>query len=500
MFAPRIGGLGVDIWTTAITIAVAIVDVVARETLLLAAIGFLIGGLDDLAVDGVFVAHKFWHGWARRRPILTLSELADRPLRGRMAVFVPAWDERGVIGAMLRHALGTIDHPDYAIYVGTYPNDRATIDAVAAVADQDHRVRLVVGAVPGPTTKAACLNTLWRALLRDEHAGGVRVRAVVLHDAEDVVHRAELRIFDALIDRYATVQLPVLPLVDRRSRMVAGHYCDEFAEAHGKQMVVRQALGAGLPLAGVGCAIARDALDRVAALRGGAPFDAHSLTEDYELGLHIAELGGRGCLARVPERRGGPVASVRAYFPATLDAAVRQKARWMLGIALAGWDRTGWSRPHQLGDHWMRMRDRRAPMVVVILCAAYLAIVFGALSVLGHGLSGGAPVGVGVVPAWLLMANGGWLAWRLTLRAVFTGAAYGVAEALWSVPRMIVGNLVSLLAARRAVIRYVAMLGGEPLRWDKTAHAFPVDPAQPGDLARPNDLAQPDDVAGDRAS
>jgi adsorption protein B len=37
--------------------------------------------------------------------------------------------------------------------------------------------------------------------------------------------------------------------------MISGHYCDEFAEAHGKFMPVRQKLGASLPLAGVGCAI-----------------------------------------------------------------------------------------------------------------------------------------------------------------------------------------------------------------------------------------------------
>src|SRR3546814_1730305 len=121
--------------------------------------------------------------------------------------------------------------------------------------------------------------------------------------------------------------LPCTPLV--RSQ-------DGFGEAHAKQPVVREALGAGLPLAGVGCAIARPALDAIAASRGGAPFDETSLTEDYEIGLRIGALGGRGILARVPEYPGGPVVAVRAYFPATLDAAVRQKARWLCGIALAG--------------------------------------------------------------------------------------------------------------------------------------------------------------------
>jgi hypothetical protein len=38
--------------------------------------------------------------------------------------------------------------------------------------------------------------------------------AVVLHDAEDVVHPLELTLFDQLIDRAGLVQLPVMPLVD----------------------------------------------------------------------------------------------------------------------------------------------------------------------------------------------------------------------------------------------------------------------------------------------
>ncbi|SFP98446.1 glycosyltransferase family 2 protein [Sphingomonas rubra] len=59
----------------------------------------------------------------------------------------------------------------------------------------------------------------------------MRLRAVVFHDAEDVVHPDELRVFDALVDDHAAVQLPVLPLMKKGARFVGGHYGDEFAEA-----------------------------------------------------------------------------------------------------------------------------------------------------------------------------------------------------------------------------------------------------------------------------
>ncbi len=453
---------------------ISVVDVIFRETLMFAAFGFLIGGVDDLAVDLAFGVRLVRQWFARAGHAATLADLPQPPSNGRIAVFVAAWSEAEVIGKMLASALSRFDHDDYLIYVGAYPNDRATIAAVARVAARDKRVRLVVGPVDGPTTKAACLNTIWHALLRDEAAAGGAARVIVLHDAEDVVHPAELRVFDALIGPHALVQLPVLPLVDRGSRLVSGHYCDEFAESHAKQLVVRQALGAALPLAGVGCAVARDALELLAAARGGEPFDPVSITEDYELGLAVSALGGTGIVARIREYRGGPLVAVRAYFPATLDAAVRQKARWMLGIALAGWDRIGWGRRGDWREHWMRMRDRRAPLAVLVLLAAYVALIAWAVAGVLRWINddGAAPL---PVPAWLLGLNTALLGWRLAMRVLFTGWAYGGREALWSVPRVFVSNLISLLAARRAVTRYVAGLRGRTLVWEKTAHHFPAD-------------------------
>lgn len=450
--------------------SVAALHLVLHEAMLFAAIGFLIGGMDDLAVDLAYL----WMRATRRSPLVPETLDAYRlATPRRLAVFVAAWDEATVIGAMLRASLARFDHPDYRLYVGTYPNDRMTIDAVATIAAEDARVRLVVGAHDGPTTKADCLNTLWHALHRDEACEGVRAAAIVLHDAEDVVHRGELRVFDTLIGRYAAVQLPVLPLVDRGARLVSGHYADEFAESHAKTLIVRQALGAGLPLAGVGCAIERAVLDDIAAVRGGTPFDADSLTEDYELGLHIALRGGHGVLARVREGPGGSLVATRAYFPATLPAAVRQKARWMTGIALAGWDRVGWGRPLALAEHWMRMRDRRAPLAVLVLLAGYVALVAWGLSGALYLTGVSQPPPLGKPLATLLALNGVLLGWRLVQRALFTWRAYGSIEAAWSLPRALVANLVALLAARRAIVAYARMLRGGALRWDKTPHVFP---------------------------
>jgi adsorption protein B len=458
--------------------ALGLLDGVLHEVVLFAAFGFLIGGIDDLATDLVHFGRRL------RRPAIETPRPPRSSSPGRLAIFVPAWDESAVIGLMLRSALARFEHPDYRIYAGAYPNDPATVAAIQAVAAQDSRVRLVVCPRPGPTTKADCLNALWHALLADQRAEARPFKGVVLHDAEDLVHPEELRLLDEGLDHATTVQLPVLPLPDPRSRWISGHYIDEFAEAHGKLMPVRQALGAGLPLAGTGCAIAVPMLSRIAIARGGMPFDEASLTEDYELGLTIAMLGGRGLFLNVRERGGDQPVGVHAYFPATLDAAVRQKARWMVGIALAGWDRTGWAARGRATDHWMRMRDRRTILAIPVLAAAYVALVGWSITEAAHWLTATHRPDVSPAMRLLLMCNSALLAWRIAMRAHFVGLRCGWKEGARSIPRAIIANLVALLAARRAIFRYLSMLRGAELRWDKTAHHFPeLAPDTPGGVA-----------------
>src|SRR3546814_9264948 len=59
-----------------------------------------------------------------------------------------------------------------------------------------------------------------------------------------------------------------------------------------------------------------------------------------------------------------------------------------LGIARAGWDRTGWGRRRHLGELWMRMRDRRAPLAVLVLATAYLALGAWGMGAALHWLTG----------------------------------------------------------------------------------------------------------------
>lgn len=440
-----------------------------HELALFAAVGFAIGGLDDLVVDLIWAVRALWRQGTiyRRHRRATASDLA-RSAEGRVAVFVPAWQEAEVIGQMAATALSRWAGEDVHLYVGCYRNDPETIAAAEAVAVHDRRLRVVINERDGPTTKADNLNAMWRALLADEAADGVPVVAVALHDAEDVVHSAEIGVYRALCGRFDLVQLPVFALIERGSgmwrRFVSAVSADEFAESHQKALVVREAVGAGVPSAGVGCGLSRAFLDRIGAT--GEPFDASTVTEDYEIGLRVRELGGRGVFVRIAAENGGGLVAVRAHFPETVRAAVRQKTRWQAGIALSGWQRLGWR--GGWAERWMRFRDRRAILASLILTCGYAA--FG----LSLGLAAaGAPVRFGPAEVLLLELCTALMAWRLAMRALFVSRIYGPLEGLASLPRVLLGNLIAIAAARRALIAYLRLARGAPLHWDKTAHSFP---------------------------
>ncbi len=440
---------------------------IEHELLLFAAIFFLIGAFDELAMDIAWL----WLVLTRRTKTIRLG--ADSPpgqaLAGKTAIFVPAWYEADVIGTTIAHMLAAWPQAEVRIYVGCYRNDPATHEAAIQGAGGDPRVRVVVLEHDGPTTKADCLNRLYTVLAEDEAREGSAFRMVVLQDAEDMVHPLALPLFDrALLIGADFVQLPVLPEPQLDSRWIGSHYCEEFAEAHGKAMVVRDALGVGLPSAGVGCAVARPMLARLAGQQpSGQPFAPDSLTEDYEFGLRLHAIGARCRFLRARAPNGSLVAT-RAYFPAQLDQAVRQKTRWVHGIAFQGWDRLGWSL--RSADLWMRLRDRRGPFTALLLAVAYSLLVLAALRWVASLLGFGHMPALSPVLYALLAANLASFLWRSANRFAFTAHEYGWAEGMRAVLRIPVANIIAIMAGRRALFAYIRTLAGAKLVWDKTVH------------------------------
>lgn len=446
-----------------------------HELLLFAGVFFLVGALDDLAVDMAWVWLKL-----RGRAVTARrnrAALQQRALAGPVAALIPAWREAAVIGHTIRHLLDTWPQASLRLYVGCYRNDPATIRAVIDAARGDTRLRLVVHGREGPTTKADCLNRLFAAITLDEERSAERFAMLVFHDAEDMVDPAALGLLDETIAGGADfVQLPVEPLVPRHhgwlARHIGSHYLEEFAEAHGKAMVVRDGLGAGLPGAGVGCAASRRALDLLVARQRaesgtGLPFASDSLTEDYELGLAIAAAGGRCRFVRARGEDGRLIAT-RAFFPHRFDTVVRQKTRWVLGISLQGWDRVGWE--GGVSEYWMRARDRRGPLTALVLLIGYLLVILTALQGLLIALGLAPPPQITSLLVVVLAANGVAFLWRIAMRFAFTTREYGAAEGAWAILRLPLANVIAIIAGRRAVFAYARTLRGGTAQWDKTDH------------------------------
>ena len=149
------------------------------------AIWILASGLDDLFVSLVYLTCSKPFVWPKN------AEL-DRAPERRIAILVPCWNEHRVIGEMLERNFSEVPYRNFDVFVGIYPNDQATLDAVSDVASRNPRVHVALCPHDGPTSKGDCLNWVYRRLEMFEISEDVRFEVIVTHDAEDVLHPEEL--------------------------------------------------------------------------------------------------------------------------------------------------------------------------------------------------------------------------------------------------------------------------------------------------------------------
>ncbi len=464
-----------------------------RWVLIVLAVLLLILGLDDLFIDIAYWLRRAW----RRLSVYRHNERADEQRlfstpEKPLALMVPAWKEEGVVAPMARLTAANLDYENYQIFIGTYPNDPNTAREVDGICRQYNNIHKVVCARPGPTSKADCLNNIIEAALEFERQAGIEFAGFVLHDAEDIVAPLELRLFNYLLPRKDMIQVPVYPIPAHWYEFTAGHYVDEFAEQHGKEQVLREALIQQVPSAGVGTCFSRRAIVALLQESDGIAFDVRSLTEDYDIGLRLSRKGMTGIFAhyyvRNPDYAGmreqkrgvsrklGQIIAVREHFPRTLSDAVRQKARWITGIVFQGTRNLGWDK--SFGVNYFLWRDRRggiANFIGLLVNIALLIIVILWLITLNFPdyalfpslLGGNEMLGA------LLVANGVLLLNRLFQRAWFVTMYYGLWQGLWSAPRVLWSNLINFLANLRALRLVLRQGDSRRVSWDKTSHEFP---------------------------
>ena len=290
----------------------------------------------------------------------------------------------------------------------------------------------------------------------------------MIHDAEDLIHPEELRWINYYAARYDFVQTPVLALATPLRKLTHGVYCDEFAENHSRDMTVRAALGGFVPSCGVGTGYRRDALERLARASSNRLFEPEALTEDYENGLRLFRLGCSQAFVPISKSSSGgrDFVVTREFFPATWGAALRQRTRWVTGIALQGWQRFGWS---------------GKPRGSLLAVAG------------SQGLARESAQPGGQFRIRVRTGNGDvdcayrrgrrvwrWPPWRCRSSASASGVCcvgriYGFVFALGVPVRAVYANALNTAATVQAVARYTwARVRGQPLKWLKTEHAYPA--------------------------
>jgi adsorption protein B len=437
------------------------------------AIAAVVSGLDELVLDVVTA----WR-WLRR-PRAHAHAPKDAPEK-RMAIFLPLWQEEAVVGNMLARNIGAIRYSEYHFFVGVYPNDPRTMDAVREAEVRFPNVHLAIVPHDGPTSKADCLNWIFQSMLAHEEACGVRFDIVVTHDAEDVIHPSSLRWINCYAADYDMVQVPVLPLPTPLHDFTHGVYCDEFAEFQTKDVPARRVLGGFLPSNGVGTGYTRKALDRMAASARNQVFDPTCLTEDYDCGFRLHQMGFRQVFVPIRFENGEPMAT-REYFPQSFRQAVRQRTRWVTGICLQGWERHGW-RGGAAAVYWW-WRDRKGLIGNPLSLLGNLVCLYGLLTWIWSGATGQP---WGLQAAALGPAARGLLAGALASQILRTAVRAGCSARLYGwvfaagVPlRTAWANWMNAIATMTAVWSYFRKrLLRQPQVWLKTAHTYP-SPALP---------------------
>lgn len=446
---------------------------------------FLIGSLDDLLLDFIHTIFNLKPKKVSMEEYLEWKRKEESPL----AVMIPAWQEYDVLEAMVKTNLKRIQYENFHWFIGVYPNDEKTLSIALRMEKlYPEKITVVINTLPGPTSKAQCLNRILQVMtdgIQRSEANGETPwipRFIAIHDAEDVIHPLSFKAINAQDEDMDFIQVPIFSLPVPTSQWVAGTYLDEFADIHLREIPVRQKLRMPIPSAGVGTFFSYRIMN-ILGRRFGTWFEEGNLTEDYEVSMKIARLGGKQTFMLLEDPMGEMIAT-REYFPADFGRSIRQKTRWTTGIGLQTMVRWGTYSSPLIERNWKTLmarygvwRDRKAlwanPMVFVAWVVMLISVSMTIMN-----------------PDWmialaanklllsLMMANLGLFAVRLIQRTRFTTKLYGFKHGALIFPRLLLGSVINGVAALKAIKQFGEAKKDnktDQIVWDKTEHFFPTE-------------------------
>ncbi|MNK22760.1 bacteriophage N4 adsorption protein B [compost metagenome] len=431
----------------------------------------LVFTLDDLFIDVVALFKRLK---PRAMNIETLSKIKHGP-EGKVAIMIANWKEAEVLGPMIKGNIRGIKYGNYTFFLGVYPNDLATWAKASDLSQQfPDKVVVVVNSHQGPTSKGQMLNEIAARIVQSEKETGVAYDYFLMQDSEDVLHPHSLSLLNYYGQDADFTQIPVFSFDVSLKSFVGGTYLDEFSEVHTKDLLVREALGAAIPSAGVGTFMSRRLISELMLHQDGGFLREDSLTEDYQLGMTVKKLGYRSqflCVELTDEKGHKDFIATREYFPSKFTASVRQKSRWTLGITYQGLQHLGWQ--GTAIDRYFLFRDRRGPINSVLIVFSLL-LMFALIAF--RAIYGALPDGLdNVVFGSLVAVNMFNMLFRLVQRMRSVHRVYGFAQVFQVPLRWLVANTVNVCASYRAHRTFGESLRtGQRPQWVKTDHELPA--------------------------
>ena len=453
-----------------ITLILSLLDSFFMASFFPTAIVFIFFGIDDFLIDAIAGVNRLGPRKLSTEEYQYIYQIPEK----RLAILIASWKEGGILRNMIRGNLGLIQYKNVSFFLGVYPNDLETIKDADLLQSEFESVHKITNAVNGPTTKGQMINHLIREISKFEKYNKIEFDAFIIHDSEDIINPHAFKIMNWKLSNHDFVQVPVFSLPLSWRSLVAGTYVDEFSEAHTKDMLVRNHLGAPLPSAGVGTAVSRKLVNGICLAQGGELLNSDSLTEDYELGLSTQRFGAKSNFACyfLSKPSGSEFIATREYFPKSFLRSIRQKTRWTLGIAFQGWEHLGWK--GSLSHVYFLYRDRKGPFCNVITGFALLLFLY---YLTRNQYNPSLTLNIDSKGFFSILL---WVNFFLMLNRVFQRMrsvfwVYGIKMAITVPIRFPVANTINAIAAFKAIYQYfkIRYFNVKPV-WVKTEHELPT--------------------------